>query len=76
MPGVAEEDVRVSVTDGVLSVAGTRKDGVRFEKEVRLSADVDSGSLRTTYRNGLLECRLSKIGGEAGAQDSTEEASS
>ena len=34
MPGVAEEDVRVSVTDGVLSVAGTRKDGVRFETEV------------------------------------------
>lgn len=73
MPGVAEEDIRVSVTDGVLSLTGARTDGVRFEKRIRLPEGVDLGSLGTTYRNGLLECRLAKLDGTASARDAEEE---
>lgn len=59
LPGVAEEDIRASLEGQVLQVSASR--GPRnYRKEMRLTAPVDPASLRTSYRNGVLEIRLAK----------------
>lgn len=58
LPGVAEEEINVQVHDDVLSLetSGQRK----YAKEVLLPGAAQAESLRQTYRNGILELRLSK----------------
>jgi HSP20 family protein len=59
LPGVAEEDLRVELHGDVLAIetAGER----RFAKELLLPVAVAPASLRTMYRNGILELRLTKV---------------
>jgi HSP20 family protein len=58
LPGVAEEEIRIEVQDDILSLetTGERK----YAKEILLSEAVDAATLRETYRNGILELRLTK----------------
>ncbi len=75
LPGVKREDVKVSVTDGVLNLAGER----RFEKETRQEnyhrierayggfsrafsspAIVDEEKTRADYKDGILKIALPK----------------
>jgi HSP20 family protein len=61
MPGVEKEKINVKVTeDGrTLIISGTDTDR-RYYKEVDLPARVDPSSVKTTYKNGVLEVRLKK----------------
>ena len=58
LPGVEEDEIQVEVKDDVLSLStvGDRK----YTKEILLSSLVDPATMETTYRNGVLEVRLSK----------------
>ncbi|MBI2982847.1 MAG: Hsp20/alpha crystallin family protein [Chloroflexi bacterium] len=58
LPGVGEPDINVEVHGDVLvlETVGERK----YAKEVLLPAAVDPGSVRRSYKNGILELRLKK----------------
>ncbi|MEM7144072.1 MAG: Hsp20/alpha crystallin family protein [Verrucomicrobiota bacterium] len=72
MPGVAKGDVRVSVEDDVLTVAGVRgvsvPEGWRplhselsrsdYELELRLNVDVDEDGISAKLEDGILSLRL------------------
>lgn len=59
MPGVDESDIRLHVEDDTLdlSASGNLR---RYHKEVLLPTGVDPASLKSSYRNGILEVRLAK----------------
>jgi HSP20 family protein len=58
LPGVSEAQLQVELKDDILTIS-TSGDRL-YAKEILLSADVDPGSLRQTYTNGILELRLKK----------------
>lgn len=61
MPGGEEKDIVVEVKDDILTInveTGKRKYG----KEVLLPAKVDPASLSRSYKNGILEITLKKVG--------------
>jgi len=58
LPGVSEAQVQVELKDDILTIS-TSGDRL-YAKEILLSADVEPGSLRQTYTNGILELRLKK----------------
>ena len=72
LPGVLEEDVDVLVTPEGLTIRGVRMEVPRgrahlrewrwgeFEREVRLPAVVDPGSMRASYSEGTLEVHIRK----------------
>lgn len=61
LPGVEEDDIQVDIQDGILSLSA---DGKRkYAKEVLLPSPVDPDTVTITFRNGILEIRLSKASG-------------
>jgi len=65
MPGVEKEKIDVKVTeDGKTLVISASNEDRKYYKEVDLPAKVDPSSAKATYRNGVLEVKLKKIGKE------------
>jgi HSP20 family protein len=64
LPGVSESEIAVELHGDILSLTtnGQRK----YAKELLLPSAVQADSLRTTYRNGILELRLTKLQPSAG----------
>jgi HSP20 family protein len=75
LPGIREKAIALSLTDDVLTVRGERqfdeqfKDGSslhleraygRFERSIRLPMPVNTGLVKATYRDGVLEVTLPK----------------
>ena len=76
LPGLKKEDIKIEVTDNVLSISGERKSEIlpdnklkvqRYEKSYgyfkrsfSLPANVDSGKVKAQYENGVLELYLPK----------------
>ncbi len=75
LPGVKENEVQVSITNGVLTVKGERAqqqelrdDNSRrlerwfgkFERSIELPMAVQSDKVKATYRDGVLEIKLPK----------------
>ena len=75
LPGVKKEDVDVSLSEGVLTLTGERKQTAEtsdgevhyreftygdFERSFALSKDVDSDKIAASYENGILEITLPK----------------
>jgi HSP20 family protein len=59
IPGVEEANISTTVNGDILTVSaatGERK----YYKEVVLPKDVDAGTLTSSYKNGVLEIRISK----------------
>jgi len=63
MPGVRAEDIAVTLNGDIVEIvaatktpSGTRK----YRKEILLTAKVKSGSLTSTYNNGVLEISIAK----------------
>src|SRR6266536_167931 len=69
LPGMKKEDIQVSVSDGVLHMAGERKEEAehkeasgyraeryfgRFERNISLPAAVQEGNIRAEYKDGIL----------------------
>lgn len=78
LPGLAKEDIKVSVEDGVLSIIGEKKREVekkeknryyhfersygKFCRSFTLPAHVDGKNIEARYANGVLEVHLKKTG--------------
>jgi HSP20 family protein len=73
LPGLKQEDVKVSVHDGVLSIAGERRDkhednreGVHrrersygsFSRQIALPEGVDPESIKASFDSGVLEVTM------------------
>ena len=59
LPGVAEDQIEVSIEEDILSIqtTGNRK----FAKEILLPSAIEDGAISKTYNNGILEIRLKKV---------------
>jgi len=66
VPGVGLNDLELKVQDKVLSLSTKSKAGMNYRKEIELPSEVDADTLRTTWRNGILEIRLRKKDGGGG----------
>lgn len=60
LPGVAESDVQIEVREDVLSLSTAA--GRKYATEVRLPSRVDPATMKTVYKNGILEVRFRKMG--------------
>lgn len=75
LPGLEKDDLRISITDDILTIQGEKKaekeekgkDFRRleraygtFSRSVRLPREVDQEKVKASYRNGVLEIDLSK----------------
>ena len=66
LPGVAEEDIELTVEDGVLSLTGEKRSERkeeggysersygRFERRIALPANIDEEACKADFRNGVL----------------------
>lgn len=59
MPGVNEADIKVEVKGDILDIAARSGDR-KYHKEVLLPAPVKAGTLTSSYKNGILEIRITK----------------
>jgi HSP20 family molecular chaperone IbpA len=60
LPGAQPDDIRVSAQDDILEVELAGEPGTA--RELLLPTLVDPASLQWTYRTGILEIRLEKVG--------------
>ncbi|MFH1140233.1 MAG: archaeal heat shock protein Hsp20 [Chloroflexota bacterium] len=60
LPGVEEKDIHLAVNGDVLEMSASSKDR-KYYREVLLPAAVDASSMKTSFVNGVLEIRLSKL---------------
>ncbi|ADI31476.1 archaeal heat shock protein Hsp20 [Staphylothermus hellenicus] len=62
LPGVEKDKIKLEVSDDrrklIISASDTNR---KYYKEVELPAEVDPGSAKATYKNGVLEVTLKKI---------------
>ena len=85
LPGYEKEDIRLSVSDGLLTVraeraASTERDDETYvhrerraqsaHRTVPIPVDVDEDAASATYRNGVLTVTLPKINPDEGDDDS------
>ena len=77
LPGLEEKDIQVSLDDGVLSIRGERKSEAKsedvkdvrhfetfhgkYERSLRLPAEVNADAVKAVYRNGILTVTLPKV---------------
>lgn len=63
LPGVNKEDIRLTVNE---KSVGIRVDTAerKYNKTVRVQAQVDPKSAKAVYKNGVLTVELKKVGGE------------
>lgn len=75
LPGVDEDDIRVTITEDYVSISGERKEEIEsqnenyyqlershgsFQRSVSVSG-VDTEKASASYKNGVLEIRLPKL---------------
>ena len=63
LPGVEEKDIQTEVIGDTLKLTTATK-GRTYAKEIDLPCAVEEGKLESFYKNGVLEIRLPKVGGE------------
>ncbi|KPJ51960.1 MAG: hypothetical protein AMJ37_03830 [Dehalococcoidia bacterium DG_18] len=59
LPGVEESDIYVEVSDDILNLTAEGKDR-KYSKEVLLPSAVDANTMESSYKNGVLEMKLTK----------------
>lgn len=57
MPGCEKKDIRTEIKGDILTLAADARSG-KYRGEVLLPCPVESKSLRSSYRNGMLEIEL------------------
>jgi HSP20 family protein len=63
LPGVEKDKVDVKVTeDGKTLIISASNEKRKYYKEIELPARVDPSSAKASYKNGVLEVKLKKIG--------------
>ena len=59
LPGIEEEQISTTVKGDILTLSAASKER-KYYKEVILPGDVNADSLKSKYKNGVLEIRMSK----------------
>lgn len=59
LPGVSEDEIKVEVAGDILNLMAASRDR-RYAKEILLPSKVKPESVKTSYRNGILEITLKK----------------
>jgi len=59
IPGVEESDIQLEIKDDIM-VLSARDEERQYRKEVLLPCAVVAETMKTSYRNGILEIRLTK----------------
>jgi HSP20 family protein len=59
LPGIEEEHISMTVKGDILTLSAANGER-KYYKEVLLPGDVDAESLKSKYKNGVLEIRMSK----------------
>lgn len=59
LPGVEEKQINAQVKGDILTLSAT-SDERKYYKEVILPKGVDAGTLKSKYKNGVLEIRIEK----------------
>lgn len=59
VPGVEEKDIKLKINDNLLTISADTSEK-KYYKEVKLPTSVEKNSVESTYRNGVLEVKLSK----------------
>lgn len=75
LPGMTQEDIRVSVSGEVLSIEGEKKEQKKenpqniyqlerrfgqFQRSIRLPSEIEEGGVDATFKDGVLDIRLPK----------------
>lgn len=71
LPGLAKEDVQISLEKRLLTIGGERKtlegefqsreqEALRFELKVNLHEDLDADNIKATHQDGILTLSLQK----------------
>lgn len=76
LPGMNREDIKVTVSDGVLTVSGEKKQEKidenenrhrvertygYFRRSISLPADIDTSKVKATYKDGVLKVTMPKL---------------
>lgn len=59
MPGINESDIKLDLKDDILDISASSGDR-KYHKEVLLPAKVKAETLKSGYKNGILEIRIKK----------------
>lgn len=65
LPGVNKEDIDMRVTEDKLTVKVENPER-RYYKEIDLGGGVDPNSIKATFKNGILDVNLRRVGGPRG----------
>jgi len=59
LPGVSEEEIKIEIAGDILRLTASDKDR-KYSKEILLPGKVKPESMRTSYKNGILEITLKR----------------
>ncbi len=59
LPGISEDKIKVELAGDILNLTASDKDR-KYAKEILLPCQVKPESMKTAYKNGILEIRLEK----------------
>ena len=59
LPGVGEKDIKLDLKGDILEISAQRGDR-KYHKEVLIPAEVKAGTMRSSYKTGILEVRRIK----------------
>jgi HSP20 family protein len=60
LPGVSKEKIKVDINGDILNLSTSDK-GRQYAKEILLPHKVNAETLKTSYKNGILEITLDKL---------------
>lgn len=60
LPGISEENVKINLEGDILKLSAENKER-KYAKEVLLPSKVKKESMKSSYKNGMLEIKLEKI---------------
>jgi HSP20 family protein len=60
MPGISKEDIKVNAFDNKVEISTSEKAERKYHKIVELPPDADIDSVKSNYKNGILEITFSK----------------
>jgi HSP20 family protein len=63
LPGVEKQDIKLYATERTLTISVDTKER-KYHKELELPAEVDPKNAKSSYRNGILEVTLKRVGGK------------